>query len=130
MKSYEYKRWKHGWVVLLMLKIGVSHATLFEIYNNFFDAKDSFWNSGADVAGKQLHLLRVIYLLVAEWVDVRYSNRITSFEVTKFRGAHVRDQLEKYIMALGTIPGPEAIRCKEAFEQLWGKLRKNMEREY
>lgn len=113
-----------------MRKVGVSFATLFEIYNCFFDSRDSFWNTGSDVTSKQLHLLRVLHWLVAEWIAFRFSSRATTLDTTKFRSMKVDSHLDKYIMALDTIPGAEAARCRAAFEQLVGNLRRRMGQEY
>ncbi|KAL6064256.1 Nucleoporin 155 [Balamuthia mandrillaris] len=157
LKSFEYQRWHYGWVVQTMREIGVPFPQLFQIYNKFFHSSDSYWSSSATTTilpessssssssslrpqqqpfSPQLHILKVLFCLVEEWMAYRFSKRATSLDVAQFRAAKAELHLEEYVMALGALPTTSASfaadveKCKEGFRELLAILREKESEEY
>jgi hypothetical protein len=63
--SLENKRlasdWTQGWLIRVLLDIGVNFALIFEVYNYIFDSKGGFWLQPE----AQLHLLAVMHELLS-----------------------------------------------------------------
>eukprot|EP01135_Chromosphaera_perkinsii_P003900 Nk52_evm1s262 gene=Nk52_evmTU1s262 len=54
------------WVYKCFLDVGVPYATIYDVYNQTFRAKETFWQNPRS----QLYFLNVLRAIITEWMDV------------------------------------------------------------
>jgi len=113
--------WDLEWVINVMKKdIQVSTLVMFDLYNFYFDAKDSFWQA----VHAQFHLLCVIYRLLSTWIDFIYSSYASPYDIKQFETRRIDVALDKYISALLPYKTQETETLTNSFKNLKQKVNK------
>uniref|UniRef100_A0A1X7TTR9 Nucleoporin Nup133/Nup155-like C-terminal domain-containing protein n=2 Tax=Amphimedon queenslandica TaxID=400682 RepID=A0A1X7TTR9_AMPQE len=107
--------WDPGFIPDIFHQVGVSYSTLFTLYNNLFEEKDTFWGS----VGRPLHVLLVLLALLSAYT----AN--SSLVATK----HSSVAIDKYLVELQTLDPstPDINTLTAGLRNLKRELQRNLD---
>lgn len=111
---------RDGWVPEAFLDAGVTHQTLYSIYDNIQVRQEAPWNDGP---GKLLIVTDAIWTIQA-WLDANSRSAISRTERGRFPSDRILSSLERMVGSVGTSMAGKKLRDRII------KLREEIKRRY
>jgi len=124
--AVEYKRWSFDLVLNIMREIGVTYPHLFDVYVSLA-ASSTSWQGDPEA---RLHILKVIYTLLLNWMKTTFSPRGTTADRHEFRLKNVDNYVEQYIVDLGQMRSEDTEEVEQNFRDLLNDLRSALHKKY